>query len=85
MINPMDAPKMQESCKEHRYSAEYMDTTGTGSTMESTTGRWWPVWLICRTKKGWWTVSWYQLLDGSWVLEFWWYSDTHIHLLEAVR
>ena len=48
-------------------------------------GRWWPVWLVCRTKKGWWTICWYQLLDGAWVVEFWWYDDIHIHLIDWIR
>ena len=48
-------------------------------------GRWWPVWLIGRTKTGWWTICWYQVLDGTWIVVFWWYADVHVHLLDIHR
>ena len=41
------------------------------------------VWLVCRTKNGWWTICWYQMLDGSWRQSFWWYHDIFIHLLDV--
>ena len=47
--------------------------------------RWWPIWLICRTKGGWWAICWYQLIDGNSVVEFWWYADVHVHLLDTYR
>ena len=49
------------------------------------TGLWWPVWLVARTKGGWWTICWFQLIDGGRVVEFWWYTDVHVHLLDSVR
>ena len=48
-------------------------------------GLWWPVWLVTRTKGGWWTICWYQLMDGGRVVDFWWYADVHVHLLDSVR
>ena len=47
-------------------------------------GRWWPVWLVGRTKTGWWTICWYQILDGTWRIVFWWYADVHVHLLDVL-
>ena len=46
-------------------------------------GVWWPVWLAGKTKTGWWIICWYQVLDGTWIVSFWWYADEHIHLLDA--
>ena len=46
---------------------------------------WWPVWLVCRTKGGWWTICWYQILDGTWMAAFWWYADGHVHLVEPLH
>ena len=46
-------------------------------------GRWWPIWLVGRTKTGWWTICWYQVLDGTWIIVFWWYADVHVHLLDV--
>ena len=46
-------------------------------------GRWWPVWLIGRTKTGWWTICWYQVLDGTRIVVLWWYADAHVHLLDV--
>ena len=48
-------------------------------------GRWWPVWLVGRTKTGWWTICYYQILDGTWRIVFWWYADVHVHLLDAMH
>ena len=59
-----------------------------GQAMHSSglgTGLWWPVWLVARTKGGWWTICWYQLMDGGRVVDFWWYMDAHVHLLDSVR
>ena len=85
LIDPGDAPKMREHAndrKEHRYAGipggHIFHSTGS-------TGSWWPVWLVCRTKGGWWTICWYQLLDGAWVVEFGWYVDVHVHHLDTVR
>ena len=78
LIDPGDAPKRSERTLSRYEGIEIRHSTGN-------TGRWWPVWLICRTKGGWWTISWDQLLDGDWVVEFWWYADVHVHLLDTVR
>ena len=83
LIDPMEAPKVQEpgdGKREHKYECSQAPQTHL-----STSGRWWPVWLVCRTKKGWWAVCWYQLLDGTCVVEIWWYSDVHVHLIDVVR
>ena len=48
-------------------------------------GRWWPIWLVCRTKTGWWTMCWYQLLDGHEVVELWWYADCHVHIIDVLH
>ena len=69
--------------KEHRYESlpggQAMHSSGNAA------GLWWPVWLVGRTKGGWWTICWYQLIDGACVVEFWWYADVHVHLLDSVR
>ena len=86
LIDPDDAPKIPESGPGgHKYSGMNKQDIHYSTLSCSSNGRWWPVWLIVRTKKGRWTICWYQLLDGAWAVEFWWYHDTHIHLLEAVR
>ena len=46
-------------------------------------GVWWPIWLVGRTKTGWWAIRWYQALDGTWFVTFWWYADVHVHLLDT--
>ena len=73
-----EAPTVGEeySNQAHTYEGQVFDSTGT-------TGRWWPVWIVCRTKGGWWCICWYQLLDGRWVVEFWWYADVHVHLMDT--
>ena len=83
LIDPMEPHKMQDySNKAHKYGGQME-----GSLFYSTgnTGRWWPVWIVCRTKGGWWCICWYQLLDGTWVVEFWWYADVHVHLMDAAN
>ena len=81
LIDPMEPQKMQEyNNKAHKYEGQ---PEGQVFHESVSTGRWWPVWLVCRTKKGWWTICWYQLLDGQWVVEFWWYADVHVHLMDA--
>ena len=86
LIDPGDGHKMSEEDGSGKKEHLYEGIPG-GQNCNSTVsdGRWWPVWLVCRTKGGWWTICWYQLLDGNWVVEFWWYADVHVHLLEAVH
>ena len=79
LIDPNDPQKMQDN-NAHKYEGQ-RDPVHHHST--GTSGRWWPVWLVCRTRKGWWCICWYQLLDGTWVTEFWWYADVHVHLIDA--
>ena len=61
-----------------RYTSEVND-----SVVPANDGRWWPVWLVGKTKGGWWTICWYQMLDGTWAVSFWWYADVHVHLVDA--
>ena len=83
LIDPMEPQKMQEyNNKAHKYEGQ---PEGQVLHESVSTGRWWPVWLVCRTKKGWWTICWYQLLDGTWVVEFWWYADVHMHLMDTAN
>ena len=81
LIDPSDPRKVwDEQGKAHRYQC-----SPSGKEFEATSspGRWWPVWLVCRTMTGWWTICWYQLIDGEWVIEFWWYHEVHVHLIDA--
>ena len=87
LIDPTDPPKMSQHSEQGGGKAHRYEGKQEGQTFHSTgrTGRWWPVCVVCRTKKGWWTICWYQLLDGSWVVEFWWYADIHVHLMDAIN
>ena len=72
----------------HQYENTESQNENTGSQIGfSTSGacRWWPVWLVCRTKGGWWSICWYQLIEGGWALECWWYADAHVHLVESIH
>ena len=83
LIDPLARGKVRdEERKADRYQC-----SSSGKEFEETSspGRWWPVWLVCRTKTGWWTTCWYQLVDGEWVTEFWWYKEAHVHLIEALN
>jgi hypothetical protein len=87
LIDPADGQKMPDrhgqKDQEHRYSC-HLAAEGQFSTVPD--GRWWPIWLLCRTKTGWWTICWYQLLEnGDWITSVWWYADIHVHLLDVVR
>ena len=77
LVDPDSAHKTQEGGA-LRYTQETDN-----SVTPSIGGRWWPVWLVGKTETGWWTICWYQILDGTWIALFWWYADVHIHLLDA--
>ena len=50
LIDPREAPKVQEpggGKRNHKYECSQAPQ----QTHSSTRGRWWPVWLVCRTKK----------------------------------
>ena len=50
LIDPMEPQKMQEyNNKAHKY--EGLSFQQVYHSSEGRTGRWWPVWLVCRTKK----------------------------------
>ena len=87
LIDPADEQKRPDPRgqkeQEHKYNSHL---AAEGQFCTVTDGRWWPIWLLCRTKKGWWTICWYQLLEcGDWTLAVWWYDDRHVHLLDVIR
>ena len=67
--------KAKEGCM-HKCTVEKYDS----GTVACATGQWWPVWLLARTRTGWWAVCWVQLRDG---MEVWWYHESHIVLMHA--
>ena len=87
LIDPADEQKRPDPRgqkeQEHKYNSHL---AAEGQFCTVTDGRWWPIWLLCRTKKGWWTICWYQLLEcGEWLQAVWWYDDRHVHLLDVIR
>ena len=83
LIDPDEAKKVHEPGQEKnsKYTgASHMETSFNASSEH----QWWPVWLVCRTKTGWWTICWYQLIDGSELVEFWWYAEDHVHPIHTV-
>ena len=89
LIDPADAQRGPDpggqTEKEYKYNSD-LNTERRGCTVTHgrwfpLDGRWWPIWLLCRTKTGWWAMAWGQLLDAH--PSMWWYNDRHVHLLDV--
>ena len=78
LVPPKKTARIEGEHINYRYTARRDE-----SVQPQAGGRWWPVWLIGRTQSGWWTICWYQVLDGTWIVVFWWYADIHVHLLDV--
>ena len=84
-IDPDDPPNMGEQADDNSAYHQYENTGSQTGFSASNAFRWWPIWLVCRTKGGWWSICWYQLIDGDWAVECWWYADAHVHLVESIH
>jgi hypothetical protein len=84
LIDPADARRGPDpggqTEKGHKYNS-HLNTEGRGCTV--TDGRWCPIWLLCRTKTGWWAICWEQLPEAH--PSMCWYDDRHVHLLDVRR